>query len=546
MTKATGLQQVPVNVVGSSTFGQYEKMSPAKTYNMYISSVGEEGNQQPWVINFPGYKAQIQLDTGGEGRGIFRSIRGNFMLAVVNAKVIRIDTNLSQTSIGTLSTDAGDVYMDENLNDQICIVDGTNAYIYNHSLPPNLTIQSLSGGLVPNYVTYHNTFFLFGNGAQSAQGSAWYAYSYASATTISQTSQLALQTKPDYAIAVKRIPGQSANVLVFGSAVCEVHQQVGGIQNYRRINSVSVDYGCLNVSTIDASDEYIAWLGINEFNSPVIMVYSGQNAVAISSDGISFQLEQIQFPAQSTACFIRVDSHLMYQLTFYNPADNITFLYDFKTKKFFHLSDQNLNYHPADRYAYFNQKTYFVSINNGNLYEISSQFTTIDENIGMATPDSAKIHDIQRIRITDNLVENDADRFIVNRLDLIIEQGQDIAYQALNDIRYMITEDSFNPPTQNNQIMITEWGALMVLEGSYLGTDQNQQLTYKPRVDLAISTDGGYTWSSYVAFEMNPVGFRKNICNWNRLGACNTMTFKFRFWGTSRFVVNNAVASIRK
>jgi hypothetical protein len=544
MAERTGLQQVPVNVVGSSTFGQYAKMSTAKTYNMYISSVGEKNAQQDWLINFPGYKAQIQLLPSGEGRGIFRSIRGNFMLAVVNANVYRIDSSLSATLIGSLNTDAGDVYIDENLNDQICIVDGTDAYIYNHSLPPNLTVQSLSGGLIPNYVTFHNTFFLFGNGAQSSQGSAWYAYSYASATTISQTSQLALQTKPDYAIAIKRIPGQSANVLVFGTAVCEVHQQVGGIQNYRRLNNVSVDYGCLNVATIDASDEYICWLAVNEFNAPVIMVYSGQNAVSISTDGISNQLGQIQFPQESTACFIRVDSHLMYQLTFYNAADNVTFLYDFKTQKFFHLSDQYLNYHPATRYAYFNNTTYFVSINNCNLYEISDKYTFIDENVGQITPNPALIYALENIRITDNIVQNDSDKFIVDRLVLTIEQGQDLGYQALSNIEYMITEDAFNPPTENDQIMYTEWGVPMVLESSFVGP--NFIAGYQPRVDLAISTDGGYTWSSYVAYYMNASGFRKNIMNWNRLGGCNTITFKFRFWGTSRFVVNNAIASIRK
>jgi hypothetical protein len=544
MANRAGLQQIPVNVVGSSTFGQFAKMSPSKTYNLYISSVGEKDNQQQWLINFPGYKAQLQLLPFGEGRGIFRSIRGNLMIAVLNANVYRIDTSLGAILIGSLNTDAGDVYIDENLNDQICIVDGTYAYIYNHSLPPNLTVQSLSGGLVPNYVTYHNTFFLFGNGAQSSQGSAWYAYSYNSATTITQTSQLALQTKPDYAIAIKRIPGQSANVLVFGTAVCEVHQQVGGIQNYRRLNNVSVDYGCLNVSTIDAADDYICWLAVNEFNAPVIMVYSGQNAVPISTDGISSQLGQLQYPQESTAAFIRVDSHLMYQLTFYNPADNVTFLYDFKTQKFFHLSDQSLNYHPATRYAYFNNTTYFVSLNNCNLYEISDKYTYIDENVGQVTSNPALIYDMECLRISDNIVQNDSDKFIVDRLVLTIEQGQDLNYTGLSNIEYMITEDAFDPPTEDDQLMGTEWGIVMVLESSFPGT--NYVAGYQPRVDLAISRDSGYTWSSYVAYYMNPSGYRQNIMNWNRLGSGNSFTFKFRFWGTSRWVVNNAIISVRK
>lgn len=537
MTKKTGSQQLPVNVVGSSTFGRYSKISTARTYNMYMSTGGEGESANEWLISFPGYEGITALLSSGEGRGIFRSIRGNFMLAVVNANVYRINSNLGYLLIGTLSSNTGEVFMDENLNNQICIVDGTSAYIYNHSLAPNLTVQSLSGTLIPNYVTYHNTFFLFGNGNNSGNGAAWYAYSYSTDTTITQTTQLALQTKPDYAIAVKRIPGQSANVLVFGTAVCEIHQQVGGIANYRRVNSVSVDYGCLSVSTIDAADQYIAWLGVNEFNSPVIMVYSGQGAVSISTDGIAYELGQIKFPAQSTAAFIRVDGHLMYQLTFFNAADNVTYLYDFNTSKFFNLSDQHLNYHPARQYAYFNQKNYFVSLNNGVLYRIGSDINIINENV-TGQSDSNKIFDKQEIRITDNYAQPDSDRFIVNRLSITIEQGTDPAVNALSlATSVFVTEQDYDPP---GAVFVTEDGNyVFVLEGETAG------MPYQPRVDLSISTDGGITWSNTVAYPMNPLGYRKNIMNWNRLGACNTITFKFRFWARHYFVVNNGIAELK-
>jgi hypothetical protein len=534
MSKKTGSQQIPINVVGSSTFGRYSKMSNARTYNMYMSSTGEGQSVNEWLISFPGYKAVTELLSSGEGRGIFRSIRGNFMLAVVNANVYRINTNLGYILIGSLSSNTGEVFMDENLNNQICIVDGTNAYIYNHSLAPNLTIQALSGTLIPNYVAYHNTFFLFGNGNTSGNGAAWYAYSYATDTTISQTTQLALQTKPDYAIAVKRIPSQSANVLVFGTAVCEVHQQVGGILNYQRVNSVSVDYGCLSVSTIDAADQFIAWLGVNEFNAPVIMVYSGQGSANISTDGIAYELSNIQFPAQSTAAFIRVDGHLMYQLTFYNAADNVTYLYDFNTQKFFNLSDQYLNYHPARQYAYFNQQNYFVSLNNARLYKIDSDITVINENLVGNL--SSLIYDMQRIRITDNYAQEDSDRFIANRLTLTIEQGTDPEY-INSGIGYIVTEQTNDPA--GAYIVAEDGETYIVIEGS------TTAIGYRPRVDLSISTDGAITWSNTVTYPMNPLGFRKNIMNWNRLGGCNTITFKFRFWGRHHFVVNQAVLEIK-
>src|SRR5690606_14187695 len=111
------------NVVGSSTFGRYKKMSNARTYNMYMGTAGEGDSANEWLISFPGYKSVAEILPSGEGRGIFRSIRGNFMLAVVNANVYRINTNLGYLLIGSLSSNTGEVYMDENLNNQICIVD---------------------------------------------------------------------------------------------------------------------------------------------------------------------------------------------------------------------------------------------------------------------------------------------------------------------------------------------------------------------------------------------------------------------------------------
>lgn len=534
--KTPQAEPIPVDIVGSSTFGRYAKISNSKTYNMFISD--------NWLVNTAGWQRVLNLAPAGQGRGIFKSTRGNFLLVVVNALVFRLDPNLAITNIGTLATSFGEVTIDENLNSQICIVDGVNAYIYNWSLPANLTIQALGGGLIPNFVSYHNTFFLFGNGDRTGNGAAWYAYRFATPTTIVQQTQLALQTKPDFAIAVLRIPGQSANVIVFGTTVCEIHQQIGGVQNYRKINAVGVDYGCASVTTINASDEYVAWLGINESNSPSIMVFSKQGFERISSDGIDFLLSTIQFPEQSTAMFVRIDGHVLYQLTFTNPADNLTLMYDFNTKKFFHLSDQNLNYHPARNYAFFNNTIYFVSLNNGSLYKTSTQITNINENLPSANPqDPLLIFDMQRVRITDNMMLDTSDNFIVNRFVFTMEQGYDPGVNgiSIDDVIPIISED-FTVP--GDYPLLTESGTPIVASQAWLNAP-NFVIPYEQRVDLAISIDGGNTWSNYVGQTLNPIGFRKNMINWNRLGGCNSITLKLRFWGLTRFVVSNGILEVR-
>ena len=494
MRQTPGSTQVPVNVCGSSIFGRYPKISSERTYNLYLSD--------EWLINNAGYEKILIISPVGEGRGIFRSIRGGFMIVVVNATVYSISNLFSVTIIGTIATSKGEVFIDENLNQQIAIVDGVNMWIYNYSLGfPNLTVQVVPPALIPNYVVYHNTFFLVGNGNTTTSGSPWYAFVFTAPTTVgtSAANTFTLQTKPDYPIAVVRLPGQASNVLVFGTSVCEVYTNVGGLQNYRRNNTINIDYGCISISTIATSDKFVAWLAANENNAPVIMVFTGQGYQPISSDGIDYVLGQIKFPGQSTAMFRRDDGHLFYQLTFYNPADNITLTYDFTTEKFFDLTDHYENYHPARNYVYFMGNTYFISLKNGSIYQSSTNFTTYNESIGSVDPTQNLI--IPRSRVTNTVRHPDTSRFIANSLVLMIDQGNDPGFISLPS-------------------------------------------SYVPRVDLTISEDEGITWSNTVSRDLNPIGHRRNQLTWEKMGESNSLTFKFRFWSTSSVIVNNAVLDI--
>lgn len=538
MRKTPNSKQEEVNIVGSSVFGRYAKISSEKTLNMFVSD--------SWLVNTAGYQKVYELLPEGKARIIFSSTRGNIMIVVIDSFVYSFNANLVPTFIGMLATEQGNVYIDENLSSQICLVDGLNAYIYNYSLPyPNLTVQTGLGNLIPNHVEYHNTFFLFGNADTTTNGAAWYVYQYATPTTIKQATpgQFALQTKPDYALATQRLPGQAANILVFGKTVCEVWAQIGGLQNYRRNQTISIDYGCASVSTISSSDKFVAWLGINENNAPIIMAYTGQEFQPISTDGVDYQLSKIQYLSQSVGMFYRQDGHLFYQLTFYNPADNLTIVYDFNTKQFFNLSDCNLNYHPARDYVYFNNKIYFASLNNAAIYLSSTDITVYNENLVNAIQDPNKVHEIQRIRICDTIRADDTSQFRANTFVFNIEQGCDPNITGLSVTNpaedLLITELLFNPP---EDIIETEGGQPIADEDSNLNI--NNVIPYKPRVDLTISRDGGITWSNTVSRTLNPIGMRQNIINWTNLGGCNSLTLKLRFWGLSRFIANNGFVEL--
>lgn len=554
-------KEIPVNVTGSSTFGRYSKISGEKTFNQFESD--------GWLVPTGGFKKILEMiEKGGKGRGFFKSTRGNFMIAVINANVYKISAptaypilfgnplSLNYSLIGSLMTQFGPVFIDENLFSQICFVDGLNAYIYNYQYPnAGIQVQTQgalgSGALYPNYVTFHNGLFLFGNNPyelnvnNNISGSFWYAYEYVNPTganAIQQHAQLSLQTKPDYALAIKRIPGQANNVLVFGSTVCEVWTSVNTTDVYRKNTSVSVDYGCLSVDTIAASDDYIAWLGINEYSGPVILVYSGQGAQQISTDGISYLMSTIVNPSKSAATFLQEDGHLFYQVTFYDPRDNLTLRYDFTTKKFYNVTDENMNYFPSADIVYFNGENYFISLNDGSLYQLSTDFTTYDYNFvseeNIDFTDWRYIHTIPRIRIAETIRSPRTSRFRINTFTLTIEQGTDNGIQFPKDFTILVAEDGTRLVSEGGIQLIPEDATRAALFANDTIFDR------QPCVDLAYSFDGCVTFGMANRRYLNPIGYRKNILQWYQAGQANEATPMLRFNNMGRVLVRDAVMDV--
>jgi hypothetical protein len=491
-----GSQPTPLNVVGSSTFGIYPKINAEKTINMFVSD--------EWLVNYAGYQKRREILTGGEGRGLFHSIRGQFLIAVISSGVYKVDTNLNSTFLFNLETTHGEVSIDENLSGQICIVDGRDAWIYYSENNSHAKQTLLFNGLnvEPNYVVYHNTFFLISSGRTAANPQNWYAYEYATDTTIILNTQFSLQTKPDTAIAVKRIPGRGNNVLILGNTVAEVWTQVGGLENYRRISSFNIDYGCVSIHTIASNDNFLVYLGQNENNAPTIMMTDGSKNTSISTDGIDKLLQTIERPDRSTAFFYRQDGHLFYHITFYDEQDNVSLFYDFTTKKFFHAADECLNYYPARQIVYFNEKLYFVSLNDGCLYEMGNQFVTYNYSLTDTSLTGGNI--IPRIRVCSTIRNQTNTRFRIGGISMKIEQGHNLNF----------------------------------------GSQGGNVATSNPQVEFSFSKNGNQSFGNISTKILNSVGKYRNELNWYRLGHANEFTAKFRFDGFQRFVVSNAIAEV--
>lgn len=540
--RSQSLQQSPLQMVTSSKFGRYPKISNEKVYNMFISD--------EWLVNYAGYKKIDEIEYPGKGRGLFNSTKFNHLIMVIDDNVYIIDNGLSTTRIATIETYSGDVFIAENDANQIAICDKKDLYIFNYVANTFVKVPASTMGFTPGYIDFQNGYFI----APDINNPSWHLSAPNDGTSWPVITTGRFQTKPDNPVACVRAPGRGNQLFVIGKTVTEIWTDVGyQLFPYQRNSSVNIDYGCLNAATIAASDTFIIWLGSNEKSGLSIMYSSGGDVKSISTDGINYKLSQLKSPESSYGFLFKQDGHLFYQLTFSDPQDNLTLVYDFNTDKFFFLCDEDMNHHIAKRMAYFNNNYYFVSFTNGNLYKSSSDYTTYDGK------------EIPRIVVCPTIRSIDNSPFVANSVEFTIEQGmenEESLFEIPSTYKGTISSSSDFPISPSagdyykvivnsvvdNDITKTNTGKSFSLNQEIVwNSDERkynvvQDLT--PRVDISISRDGGYSFGNSIGMMLNKVANRKNRFVAFNLGYCNEFTPQFRMWGTSRFVVNNGLVSI--
>lgn len=561
ITRGQNFKEFPLNIVGSSTFGRYPKISIEKTYNMFMSD--------SFMVPYAGYQIGVpseQFNDATQGRAIFTSTKFDALVVVMGSNVYLVNITFSQQQqkvtyyqvirIGSLQTTTGVVYIAENNKPQIGISDGTAFYIYDPTSSPSF--QAIPIDFVPGYLTFHDTYFIM-----PAVGThTWRLSGNNDGTTWpnDQFSVGALQTKPDNVQAVVRFPSKGNMIFVMGSIVTEAWFDTGAqLFPYQRNNQFNIDYGCIQPATVAYMDEFVVWLAQNEKSGPIIVYSDGGMPRKITTDGIDYLFSTLQNPQDSQGFLYRQDGHLFYHINFY--SDNLSLFYDFNTEKFYHASDQNLNYFIASEVAFINNQYYFVTKNNGNIFAFDTVFTTYQDVDSLG---NVMNNEIPRIRICKNIRTPEQDYAIINDLGFTIESGE-TNYQQQDLGEIILVTQSGNPlitqggflglVTQDLKQLITQDGMELVTQqtssaSSALLIAQQRDNTgitnlSLPHVDLSISTDGGATFGNEWAYYLPPIGHRKNRLMWWQCGIANDLVPQFKFWGMGRFVATDGVANVR-
>ena len=609
ITRGRNFKDVGINVVGSSTFGRYPKISIEKTYNMFASD--------NWLVPYAGYQPALPSALGNNARGTHTSTNLNRLVCVVDDNVYLVnvffdqntrmtyDTDVIKINTFPLSSSQGVVYIAENNVPQIAISDGKHVYIYDPN-PKNSTptFYVATGGtsgmnvlpinFTPGFIDFHDNYFIVAASNNTnfapAANNTWRLSSFNAdgqiifdeTTTQAQAANTGLlQTKPDQVQAVVRFPSEGNMVIVMGKTVTEAWFDTAfntqtPLFPYQRSTQFSIDYGCLNPATIAANDKMVVWLAQNEKSGPIIMFSTGGDPEKITTDGIDYLFSQLSHPEISEAFLYRQDGHLFYHINFYDPADNLSLFYDFNTKKFYHASDQNLNFFIAGEVAFFNNQYYFLANPKDTtgaqctLYAFDTIFTTYttQQTIETIQPDGQTIttyvnnvNEIPRIRTCANVRSPKQEYFVANDVGFTIETGETPYQQQDVGPILWITQDGQNVITQgatlflitqDDEFIETQDGNVLISQQTdpsdinFLEFQQNQFIYTTPRVDLSISIDGGASFSSDFPYVLNGLAQRRNRLMWWQLGLANDMVCQFKFWGLGRFVATDGIMHIRQ
>jgi hypothetical protein len=479
-------KDLTLSIVGSNKFGRFPKISIEETINMIIAD--------GWLVPFAGYKARKSLLPESEnvqGRGIYSSEKLGKLFICVHNFAFSFDKNLSGSLLGTLDTFSGDVFIEENNNGQVVFSDSTNLYVFNSNTESFTTLTQAVLGFRPGYITFQDERII----SPDLETSFWQLSAVGDATLWPADAQHVgkVSTKSTNAVGCIRFPGRGNLLMVFGTNVAEQWTDNGAqLFPYQRSQSTNTDFGCINPATIASNENMVCWVGTNEQSGPAIMFTRGSEVEKISTDGIDNRLSQLENPENCYGYMVRLGGHILYVVTW--VKDNITYAYDFETKSFFTLCSENMNAFIVRRIAFFNNTYYFVSLVDGNLYELSDNFFTYDYGNG-------EVHEIPYIRVINNVRDLTQERVNYPYVGFTIEQG---------NIDY---KQQIGPNTQ-------------------------------PRIDLTISKDGGINFGNTVSRYMYKQGNRKNRLMWWQLGSANDLVCQFRFYVFGRALCTDGILGV--
>ena len=550
-----------------------------------------------WVVPYAGYAAVYSEILAGLGRGMFYSSRSNTAYMLIGENVYSVVFPSATPNVpivnyvASLDTSYGDVFIDENLQDQIAFCDKQYIYIYDYSTS---AFAALPLDFSAGYVAFQDSRLVAAcNGKPEWRLSDFLLLSIATATVVNggsgyhvgdiltlsggKNGTVTVATLSGSAVATVTVPSGTSNIssgfsptttynvtgghgagatftITINSGFTPSSQQTGSFQtkpdNVMACVPVPSKTGQILIMGETVTEVWTD-LGLQLFpyqrNSGYSIDFGCLNAATIAaseefvvwlgSNEKSGPVIMLCAGGQATQIS---DDGINYRLAqLVNPENSFGFIFKQDGHTFYQLTFAN----PADNVTFvyhFNAKKFYNLSDPNQNYHIAKRVVFFNNNYYFISANDANLYvlsndyntangkEIPRIIITPTSALASRQPFIVNSITFPIEQGESL-------------ESSLVYEYGDEQVIDNNGNYLIDNDGDYLTTRAitSAYNTSNSRVDLSTSSDGGITFGDPFGIYLNGRGKRRNIFKFYNLGRYNEIIFQLRFYGLGRFVLTN-------
>ncbi len=274
---------------------------------------------------------------------------GSYLYVLNGSTLIKIGTDMSQTNLGNIDTSTGPAWIKGD-GTNLSIVDITKGYFYDGALQ----YITLPFAGAPSSLTYQDGYHII---SEANSGRFFISDLY----DPSVFDPLNYATKEGFMDNLRSVYSHNRDLWLLGEDTLEVWYNSGDVFPFTRYQGGFINIGCKAGKSVASDDMYIFWLD----NNLRVRRGSGVQSEIISTTQIDYQIYALTGHTEAIGFCYFQEGHGFYQLTI---ADK-TFVYDVTTG-FWHTraSGTNNNRHPAQCYAFFNDKHLIGHYSDGKIY----------------------------------------------------------------------------------------------------------------------------------------------------------------------------------
>ncbi len=415
---------IEFNFIGAAYEARSLNLNAQRCQNLYPVVDAQGGKNVIALMGSPGLKLWADPSYNAEVRGIYAN--ETYLYAAIGNRVYRFDTSGASTQMtGTITTNTGYVSMDENFDDEICIVDEPDGYILDTTTATVTAIAAAGFPSATNVIQQDGYFIV------TVKNSAQFNYSGLNAgTSWGALDYYNADAKPDFLVTCV---STGRDIWLLGTKTSEVWYNDGS--PFSRYQNVFFEKGCGAIGSVCVTPDGLVWLD-NAFR--IVQVPHGAYQIILKSTyQIDYQIKQMTAKSNARAYWYQGEGYTFYVLTF--PSDNKTLELNLTTGFWNTRSHGAADArHRGNCTALFNGKWIVGDYENGKLYEVD--YSTFTEN-----------GDTMRAIRRAQAVHEKRERLFHHELELEFESGVGLAVGQGSDPTAMLRYSDDGGHTWSNQ-----------------------------------------------------------------------------------------------